>query len=64
MLKLQVGRAQDLADVQRLVAFTSPEERAEMQQTIQEESPELVEDLEALILLADLEFGMQSESLG
>ncbi len=61
LLKLQAGRTQDLADVQRLVAFTSPTERGEIKQTVQSESPELVEDLEALFALADLEFGTQSE---
>jgi hypothetical protein len=62
LLKLQAGRTQDLADVQRLVAFTSPAERAEITQTVQSESPDFVEDLEALFSLADLEFGTQSES--
>jgi len=57
LLKLQAGRTQDLADVQRLVAYTSPAERLGFIQVVQQESPELVEDLESLFTLADLEFG-------
>jgi len=57
LLKLQAGRTQDLADVQRLVAYTSVAERAEFTQVVRQESPELVEDLESLFTLADLEFG-------
>jgi hypothetical protein len=57
LLKLQAGRTQDLADVQRLVAYMSPTQRAEFTQVVQRASPELVEDLESLYTLADLEFG-------
>jgi hypothetical protein len=57
LLKLQAGRTQDLADVQRLVAYTSAAERLEFKQVVQQESPELIEDLDALFTLADLEFG-------
>jgi hypothetical protein len=57
LLKLAAGRTQDLADVQRLVAYTSAAERAEFVRVVQQERPELVEDLESLFTLADLEFG-------
>lgn len=62
LLKLQAGRTQDLADVQRLVAYTSPAQRAEFTQVVQLASPELVEDLESLYTLADLEFGSSTDS--
>lgn len=57
LLKLQAGRAQDLADVQRLLAFTTPSERTTLAQLITQESPELREDFASLCTLADLEFG-------
>jgi hypothetical protein len=61
LLKLQAGRTQDLADVQRLVAYTSAAERDEFAQVVRRESPELVEDLESLFTVADLEFGHNAE---
>jgi hypothetical protein len=61
LLKLQAGRTQDLADVQRLVAYTSPAQRAAFTQVVRLASPELVEDLESLFTLADLEFGVAAE---
>ncbi|HMO55756.1 MAG TPA: hypothetical protein PKA05_00395 [Roseiflexaceae bacterium] len=61
LLKLQAGRTQDLADVQRLVAHTSAEERTAYLQLIRRESPELIEDLESLYTLADLEFGNRAQ---
>lgn len=57
LLKLQAGRTQDLADVQRLVALTSAAERVTFLEVVRQECPELVEDLEALFMLTDLEFG-------
>ena len=57
LLKLQAGRTQDLADVQRLLRGTSPEERAAMRAVIQGHAAELVEDYDALVTLADLEYG-------
>lgn len=62
LLKLQAGRTQDLADVQRLLAYTSVSERARFAQVVRQESPELVEDLESLCTLADLEFGPAPEA--
>jgi hypothetical protein len=57
LIKLQAGRTQDLADVQRLLRGTSPEERAAMRAVIQGHAAELVEDYDALVTLADLEYG-------
>lgn len=61
LLKLTAGRTQDLADVQRLVAYTSEEERNAYRSLVAQEAPELGEDLEALFTLADLEFGAKEE---
>lgn len=61
LLKLQDGRTQDLADIQRLLAYRSSNERDTMRQIIEQESPELVEDFDALCVLADLEFGHPKE---
>ena len=57
LLKLQAGRTQDLADVQRLLRGTSPEERSTMRAVVQGNAAELVEDYDALVTLADLEYG-------
>ena len=57
LMKLQAGRAQDLADVQRLLAHTPPDERASTRQLVLRFSPDLVEDYDSLCTLADLEFG-------
>jgi len=61
LLKLQAGRTQDLADVQRLLARTALAERAAILQLVEQESPELREDYESLCTLADLEFGPPPE---
>lgn len=57
LLKLQAGRTQDLADVQRFLAHTLLAERAPTRELVAQESPDLVEDLDTLWTLADLEFG-------
>lgn len=57
LIKLQAGPTQDLADIQRLIAFTSPVERQTVREVVEQYDPELLEDLDALITLADLEFG-------
>lgn len=57
LMKLQAGRTQDLADAQRLLAFTSTQERQDMRKRVERYSPELVEDYDSLVTLADLEFG-------
>lgn len=57
LLKLQAGRTQDLADVQRLLRGTSDLERAAMRAVVGQYAPDLVEDYDALVTLADLEYG-------
>lgn len=57
LLKLEAGRTQDLADVQRLLRGTSAEERAAMRTIVLQYAAGLVEDYDALVTLADLEFG-------
>lgn len=57
LIKLQAGRTQDLADVQRLLARTPSTERAAIRDLVERFSPELVEDYDSLVTLADLEFG-------
>jgi hypothetical protein len=57
LMKLQAGRTQDLADVQRLLAHTPSDERASTRQLVLRFSPDLVEDYDSLCTLADLEFG-------
>lgn len=59
--KLQAGRTQDLADVQRLLAGTPPAERERTRQLVGRYAPELVEDYDSLVQLADLEFGPPPE---
>jgi hypothetical protein len=61
LLKLQAGRTQDLADVQRLLARLPQPERDSIHQIVHCHAPELVEDFESLCTLADLEFGPPSE---
>lgn len=61
LMKLQAGRTQDLADVQRLLARTSRTERASVRQLVAQESPDLVEDFDALCTLAEYEFGPPPE---
>ncbi len=57
LLKLQAGRTQDLADIQRLLATTPTTERASTRNLIERYTPHLVEDYDSLVTLADLEFG-------
>lgn len=57
LLKLQAGRTQDLADVQRLLARTTTEERAQLRAVVNQYAADLVEDFDALVMLADLEYG-------
>jgi hypothetical protein len=57
LLKLQAGRTQDLADVQRLLAATPLVERVSTRRLVEAYAPDLTEDYDALIALADLEFG-------
>jgi len=57
LIKLQAGRTQDLADVQRLLGQTPSTERTAIRTLVETFSPELVEDYDSLVSLADLEFG-------
>jgi hypothetical protein len=57
LLKLQAGRTQDLADVQRLLAYLPSSERRSIRQLVVRFAPELAEDFDSLCTLADLEFG-------
>lgn len=61
LIKLQAGRTQDLADIQRLIALTPRAERVLVRETVERYSPELLEDFESLITLAELEFGPPPE---
>lgn len=57
LIKLQAGRTQDLADIQRLLAYVSRVERLTIRSIVEQHSPELIEDYDSLCTLADLEFG-------
>ena len=57
LMKLEAGRARDLSDVQRMLRDTPPSERALTRDLIARFAPEMVEDYDALIQLADIEFG-------
>ncbi len=57
LLKLEAGRTQYLADVQRLLARVPQPERDAMRLLVQRYALELVEDYDSLCTLADLEFG-------
>ena len=62
LLKLQAGRTQDLADVQRLLAHTPLQERQVIRELVLQLSPEFLEDYDSLCTLADLEFGALYEA--
>jgi hypothetical protein len=57
LLKLSAGRAQDIADITRLLRDADPGERSVIRHLITQELPEQVEDFDALVALTDLEFG-------
>jgi hypothetical protein len=57
LLKLQAGRAQDIADITRLLRDTDLAERNAIRNVIHNELPDQVEDFDALVALTDLEFG-------
>jgi len=57
LLKMEAGRSQDLVDVQRMLRDTPQSERSSTRNVIARYVPEMVEDYEALIQLADIEFG-------
>jgi len=64
LIKLQAGRTQDLADTQRLLALTPLAERTAIRALVEQFNPELVEDYDSLITLADLEFGLPQGNSG
>jgi hypothetical protein len=57
LLKMEAGRSQDLVDVQRMLRDTPSSERSSTRALIARHAPEMVEDYDALIQLADIEFG-------
>ncbi|MFL5802507.1 MAG: nucleotidyl transferase AbiEii/AbiGii toxin family protein, partial [Roseiflexaceae bacterium] len=57
LLKMEAGRGQDLIDVQRMLRDTPSSERTSTRALIERYAPEMVEDYDALIQLADIEFG-------
>jgi hypothetical protein len=57
LLKMEAGRSQDLVDVQRMLRGTPQSERASTRELIARYASEMVEDYDALIQLADIEFG-------
>lgn len=57
LMKLQAGRAQDVADITRLLRTADRDERALIRTIIARHAPDLVEDYDALVTLTDLEFG-------
>lgn len=57
MMKLHAGRTQDLADIQRMLASTDTNERATIRADLAHQNPDLAEEFDALVQLADWEFG-------
>ena len=57
LLKLEAGRPQDWVDVQRMLRDTPASERSTTRTLIARYIPDLVEDYDSLITLADWEFG-------
>lgn len=57
LMKLQAGRAQDIADITRLLRTADANERMLIRAVIAQYAPDLLEDYDALVTLTDLEFG-------
>ncbi len=57
LLKLQAGRLRDLDDVQRMLRGTPPPERESTRRLLATYAPDVLEDYDALIHLANVEFG-------
>jgi hypothetical protein len=57
LLKMEAGRSQDLVDVQRMLRDTPQSERSSTRALMARYAPEMIEDYDALIQLADIEFG-------
>ncbi|NJM56479.1 MAG: hypothetical protein HC857_02060 [Synechococcales cyanobacterium RU_4_20] len=56
LMKIQASRAQDLADVSRMLGGAGEEELEKIRQVIQMYFPEALEDVESLIVLGRLEY--------
>jgi hypothetical protein len=59
-MKLKAGRAQDIADITRLLHQADRVERSAIRETIARYAGDLLEDYDALENLTDLEFGPPS----
>ena len=57
LMKMEAGRERDLSDVKRMLRDTPQSERSSTRALIARHIPEMVEDYDALIQLADIEFG-------
>jgi hypothetical protein len=56
-MKLQAGRAQDIADITRLLRQANQTERSTARTVVVTYAPDLLDDFDALVALTDLEFG-------
>ena len=61
LLKMEAGRGQDLVDVQRMLRDTPQSERSSTRALMARYAPDMVEDYDALIQLANIEFGPPRE---
>ena len=61
LMKVESGRAQDLADAARMLGLASEELRHETRIVFQRHAPDALEDLESLITLGKLEMGEARE---
>src|SRR5262249_11713557 len=57
LMKIEAGRERDLSDVKRMLCDTPQSERSSTRAIIARQIPEMVEDYDAPIQLADIEFG-------
>ena len=57
LMKIQAGRAQDLADAARMLGAAQDARRDETREVVRRWLPEALEDLESLIALGKLEMG-------
>ena len=57
LMKLQAGRAQDIADITRLLRQANQTERSIARTVVATYAPDLLDDFDALVVLTDLEFG-------
>lgn len=61
LMKVESGRAQDLADAARMLGLASEDLREQTRSVIRRYAPDAVEDLESLITLGTLEMGNARE---